>query len=125
MTARWVARKFQEKLRVCLGYKYKEIKHDIWTRFQVDVSITKYWRVKQIALETIRGSHNKYYGSLPNYCKEIRRKNKSTIVIMKVERFADGLQFQRLYIDFQALKIIVLVACRPIFVLDGCILKWI
>ena len=44
---------------------------------------------------------------------------------MKVERSADRLEFQRLYVGFEALRKGFLVAYRPLIELDGCFLKWI
>ena len=67
------------------------MRHDIRTRFKVDVSVTKYWKVRQIALKTIREPRSKYFGRLYDYYEEIRRSNRWTTVIIKAERSANGL----------------------------------
>lgn len=55
MKAKWITREFEDKLRKCPSNNPKEMKHDVRTKFEINISVSKCWRASHMALETIRG----------------------------------------------------------------------
>ncbi|KAL3515897.1 hypothetical protein ACH5RR_022799 [Cinchona calisaya] len=83
---------------------------------------------KGLALSMIHGSEEDQYTKLNDYIIEVKRSNLDATVVMKmVDRYCDistnRQKFQRLYMCFTAVMEVILAGCRPLFGLDGTLLK--
>ncbi|XP_028123309.1 uncharacterized protein LOC114320353 [Camellia sinensis] len=101
----------------------------------VGVSRSQLHRAKRKAHQLIEGNYKEQYAKLWDYCKEIRRTNPETTIVIKVPNDVDdGIdeddedseeksRFQRIYVCLGACKQGFLAGCRPFIRVDGCHLK--
>ena len=67
------------------------IQEKVHKKFFVNISRSKAYRAKKIALEKIEGSHKEQYSNIQNYCIELLRTNGGSSVLLKtdVENLSD------------------------------------
>jgi hypothetical protein len=103
----------------------KAILGEVKDKWSVDVKKGQLYRFRRIAKERILGKVKLQYKMLWDYCKTIRKTNRDSCVLMKVERPLPDYptKFHRLYFSIAAIKRGFLTSCRPIIGLDACFLK--
>ena len=74
--------KFEEADRV---YRPNEIKQDMKLEFGINISYDKAWRARESALNSIRGSHEGSYATLPLYCAMLEMKNPSIVTHIEID----------------------------------------
>ncbi|XP_022862880.1 uncharacterized protein LOC111383052 [Olea europaea var. sylvestris] len=84
-----------------------------------DISAWQVYRLKEKALEKIRGSVVEHYKLPWDYCEELKRTNIGTIAL--VEGHVG--EFRQLYICIGALRDGFIRGCRGVIRVDGCFLK--
>jgi hypothetical protein len=124
VNAIWIANKLIDKFKVQpmpLDVILDEVK-DMW---KVDVSASCMYRARRKAGKQIYGRLECQYERLWDYCETVRRTNRGSAVLMKVERPCPEIppKFHRLYMSFAAMKKGFLDGCRPVIGVDGCFLK--
>ncbi|XP_020262598.1 uncharacterized protein LOC109838572 [Asparagus officinalis] len=124
ITENWVAHEFLDKILRNPKMKPREICEEITANYKINVTLRKYQRAKDKALNAIEGLMARQYGLLKPYVNEICRSNEgSTCVLKVVGGGSRPCTFQRIYVCFSALRDGFVKCCRPIFGLDGCFLK--
>ena len=121
VSVRWIAIALLEVFRGRPNIKSVEIKEGIKNKFQVDVSLDKAFRARQIALEMLKGRFTYQFERARDYCEELRVSNPGTIA--KINLHTPTLHFKRMYMCLAACKIGFLEECRPIINLDACHLR--
>ncbi|GJX16757.1 transposase, MuDR, MULE transposase domain protein [Tanacetum coccineum] len=66
-------------------YKGKEIKHDIYTDLNIDITYKQAWRSKNVALESLSGCHVVSFAQLPYYCHNLEMKNDGTVTHIETD----------------------------------------
>jgi hypothetical protein len=98
---------------------------EVKDRWKVDVSISCMYRARRKAGKQIYGRLEFQFERLWDYCETVRRTNRASVVLMKVERPCLEVppKFHKLYMSFTAMKKGFLDGCRPVIRVDGCFLK--
>ncbi|KAG8379207.1 hypothetical protein BUALT_Bualt07G0064600 [Buddleja alternifolia] len=99
----------------------KKIKRDVG----IECSLHKVFKAKKYALELVRGEVAKEYERLYDYCETVVKTNRTSTMILKVDRSLTPPVLQRVYCCLSGLRDGFLDGCRPIIGLDGCFLKGI
>jgi len=102
-----------------LSYTPKEIQEDLKHELNVDVTYSKAWRVKELAIMNINGTYEESYSKLPKYCEDLVNVNPGTIAFIKS---TEELKFKRMFISFGASSS-GFMYCYPFLGLDGTHLK--
>ena len=121
VSARWIAIAWLEVFREKPNIKSAEIKEGIKNQFQVDISLDKDFRARQIALKMLKGRFAYQFEKARDYCEELRVSNPSTIA--KINLHTPTLHFKRMYVCLSTCRTKFLEECRPIIILDACHLK--
>ncbi|XP_059461899.1 uncharacterized protein LOC132190869 [Corylus avellana] len=121
----WIANQLIEKFKVQPNMPLEVIQHEVKEKWRVDVTPSIMYRARRKAGKQIYGKLEGQYGRLWDYCETLRKTNKGTCIMMKVERPNPNLppRFQRLYVSLAAMKKGFIEGCRPIIGVDGCFLK--
>ncbi|XP_010414237.1 PREDICTED: uncharacterized protein LOC104700419 [Camelina sativa] len=120
-SVQWVAEAVKERLKINPHCKPKEILEEIHQVHGITLSYKQAWRGKERIMASVRGSFEKDYRLLPQYCDQIRSTNPGSIAVVHGSP-VDG-SFQQLFISFQASICGFLNACRPLIGLDKTVLK--
>ncbi|XP_016566026.1 uncharacterized protein LOC107864221 [Capsicum annuum] len=102
-----------------IKYNATEIKNDIKKDFGVDLTYTLCWRVKERALEELKGKSSASYGKLPSYLYVLNTTYPESHVRMKK---IDGNEFLYVFIALNAF-IKGFDHCRPVVVVDASHLR--
>ena len=121
VSVKWIAVAWLKVFREKPNIKSAKIKEGIKNQFQVDISIDKAFRVRQIALEMLKGRFAYQFERARDYCEELRVSNPSTTT--KINLHTPTLHFKRVYVCLAACKTGFLEECRPIISLDACHLR--
>ena len=121
VSARWIAIAWLEVFRERPNIKSAEIKESIKNQFQVDISLDRAFRVRQITLEILKGRFAYQFERARDYCKELRVSNLGSTT--KINIHTSTLHFKRMYVCLVACRIGFLEECRPIISLDACHLR--
>ena len=122
-SAEFVSLKIQQKLRENPSYRPKDIQQDIRLTLGISISYLKASRAKALALQTINGTDEDSYASLPDYCKDLGRNNPgSKIVLESTPDEEMGQRFHCIFVCHSA-SAMGFIYCRPILGLDGTHLK--
>ncbi|KAK8689067.1 hypothetical protein V6N13_087798 [Hibiscus sabdariffa] len=119
VTSKWIATEYFHKFLVDCNYPPTYLVKDVSKDHSAVVSLTKYQRVRDYALEQIMESQKQQYVKLYDYLAELRQTNRGTTTIC----YLNECLFQRMYVCMQACKDGFKAGCRPIISLDGCHLK--
>ena len=101
------------------NYSLTSLQQDVMTNFVVHVSLIKCFKVKQIALAVVFGTHNEQYSMNYEYLIEPKQKNVGTTTIC----FLECRLFKMMYVCLQAMKDGFRASCRRMICLDRCFLK--
>jgi hypothetical protein len=114
-----------EKFRVQPKMPLEVIQHEVKEKWKVDVSTSCMYRARAKACQKIYGKLEDQYGHLWDYCETLRRTNKGSCVMMKVDKPNPHVppKFGRLYFSLAAMKKGFLDGCRLVIGVDGCFLK--
>ena len=101
------------------------IQHEVMEKWKVDVTPSMMYKAKVKACQKIYGKLKDQYSHLWDYCETLRRTNKRSCVMMKLDRPNPNVlsKFQRLYFSLVAMKRGFLDGCRLVIGVDGCFLK--
>ena len=121
VSARWIAIALLEVFRGRPNIKSAEIKEGIKNQFQVDASLDKAFRARQIALEMLKGRFVYQFERARDYCEELRVSNPGTKT--KINLHTPRLQLKRMYVCLAAYRTRFIEECRPIISLDACHLR--
>ncbi|CAL2257716.1 unnamed protein product [Prunus armeniaca] len=81
------------------------------------------YKAKNLAKERIQGSIEEQYSKLWDYCKEHKRQNPGSIVLVKTSLRGDDPIFERFYICFDQLRKGFIEGCRTMVGFDGAFIK--
>ncbi|GJV84833.1 transposase, MuDR, MULE transposase domain protein [Tanacetum coccineum] len=74
--------KLKDNIRI---YKGKEIKHDIYTDLNIDITYKQAWRSKNVALESLSGCHVASFAQLPYYCHNLEMINDGAVTHIETD----------------------------------------
>nr|XP_016514280.1 PREDICTED: uncharacterized protein LOC107831069 [Nicotiana tabacum] len=120
-----LAHLFKRKVSYNPQYSLKEMKDDLETGFELNVSMSKLKRGKNLALKKLEGSFVDDYKKLEAYGQELRQSNPGTDVVINISKdvLEEGKRkFLRMYICFNALKMDWKDGLRLFIGLDGTFL---
>jgi hypothetical protein len=117
--AKVIATMIEGKVRQKPDYSPTEIVDDVARELGIQISYSKAYRAKELALHKINGGHEDAYKLLPAYCENIKRTNPDSTVILDI---TSENRFRRLFLCFSA-SAMGFAHCRPIVGLDGTHLK--
>jgi zinc finger SWIM domain-containing protein 3 len=118
-SAKFICDVILEQVKIQPRYRPSQIVKDIKTRCKVDITYSKAFRAKELALEHIHDTHVDAYKSMPKYCSDIEKTNPNSVT--KLECTSEN-QFKRVFIAYDACAT-DLTHCRPLLGLDGTHLK--
>lgn len=118
-SAKFICEVILEQVKTRPRYRPSQIVIDIKTQHMVDITYSKAFRAKELALERIHGSHVDAYKGMPKYCSDIEKTNLNSVT--KLECTSEN-QFKRVFIAYGACAT-GLTHCRPLIGLDGTHLK--
>jgi len=126
VNATWIADKLIDKFKVQPNMPLEVILDDVKDRWKVDVNTSCMYRARRKAGKQIYGRLECQYERLWDYCETVRKTNRGSVVLMKVERPCLEVppKFHRLYMSFAAMKKGFIDGCRPVIGVDGFFLKW-
>ncbi|XP_071901085.1 uncharacterized protein [Coffea arabica] len=121
----YLSSKFQAKVRDDPGCSIPGIVNETRRLFMLDISQKKAARIKQKALEALRGNDMEQYYKLWDYVATVKKSNHDSHISLQIDRrnVEERATFQRIYYGLGALKNDFLKGCRPIIGLDGYFLK--
>lgn len=119
-----IAALFREELRRNVNMQASEIKDIIKERYSIVVPISKCYRGRRIALDSILEAQAIQFGKLWDYEAELRRTHPGIITELNTTDVNGVPQFDSFYICFQEFRETWKRCCRPVIGLDGCFLKW-
>lgn len=115
---------FREEIRRNVNLQANEIKDIIKERYNIVVNISKCYKGRRIALDSVLQAQAIQFGKMWDYEAELIRSNKGiTTEILTVDTNGRQ-QFQCFYICFEVFRETWKNCCRPVIGLDGCFLKW-
>ena len=125
VNATWISNKLIEKFRIQPKMPLDFIQHEVKEKWKVDVNPSCMYKVRAKACQKTYEKHEDQYGHLWDYCEILRRTNKGSCVMIKVDKPNPYVlpKFGRLYVSLAAMKKRFLDGCRPIIGVDGCFLK--
>lgn len=118
-SAKFICDVILEQVKTQPRYRPSQIVIDIKLQYKVDITYSKAFRAKELALERIHGSHADAYRRMPKYCSDIEKTNPNSVT--KLECTSEN-QFKRVFIAYGACAT-GLAHCRPLLGLDGTHLK--
>ena len=121
VSTRWIAVAWLEVFKGRPNIKNAEIKEGIKNQFQVDISLDKTFRARQIALEMLKGRFVYQFERARDYCEELRVSNPGTKT--KINLHTPRLQLKRMYVCLAAYRTRFIEECRLIISLDACHLR--
>ncbi|GKC51078.1 hypothetical protein Tco_1073823 [Tanacetum coccineum] len=74
--------KLKDNIRI---YNGKEIKHDIYTDLNIDITYKQAWRSKNVALESLSGCHVASFAQLPYYCHNLEMINDGAVTHIETD----------------------------------------
>ncbi|GKA50908.1 transposase, MuDR, MULE transposase domain protein, partial [Tanacetum coccineum] len=107
--------KFKDNTRI---YKGKDIKQDIYTDINIDISCKQAWRAKNVALEYISGCPVTSFAQLPYYCHNLELTNDGTVTHIETD---DEDRFKMVFIGvvIRSFK----YHMQPLIIIDAAHLK--
>lgn len=126
ITAKWLGERYLEKVRANPKMPIAAIRQNVDQDFHTEISRSKAYRARIIALEGIYGKTVEQYRRLFDYRAELLRTHPSSTVEIHYENFReDGRnpRFLRIYCCLGPLKRGFIRHCRPFICLDGCFLR--
>ncbi|GJS27505.1 transposase, MuDR, MULE transposase domain protein, partial [Tanacetum coccineum] len=109
--------KFKDNTRI---YKGKDIKQDIYTDMNIDISYKQAWRAKNVALEYISGCPVASFAQLPYYCHNLELTNDGTVTHIETD---DEDRFKMVFIAFGVVIRSFKYHMRPLIIIDAAHLK--
>lgn len=119
-----IAGLFREELRRNVNMQASEIKDIIKERYHIVVPLSKCYRGRRIALDSILEAQTIQFGKLWDYEAELRRTHPGIITELNTTDVNGVPQFDCFYICFREFRETWKKCCRPVIGLDGCFLKW-
>lgn len=119
-----IAGLFREELRRNINLPASEIKDTIKARYNIVVPISKCYRGRRIALDTIVQAQSIQFGMLWDYEAELIRTHPRITTEVCTVPVNGGQMFDCFYICFEEFREAWKNNCRPVIGLDGCFLKW-
>ncbi|GKB14195.1 transposase, MuDR, MULE transposase domain protein [Tanacetum coccineum] len=101
-------------------YKGKDIKQDIYTDLNIDISYKQAWRSKNVALESISGCPESSFAQLPYYCYNLERTNDGTVTHIETDNED---RFKMVFIAFGVVIRSFKYHMRPLIIIDAAHLK--
>ncbi|GJR71714.1 transposase, MuDR, MULE transposase domain protein [Tanacetum coccineum] len=101
-------------------YKGKDIKQDIYTDLNIDISYKQAWRSKNVALESISGCPESSFAQLPYYCYNLERTNDGTVTHIETDNED---RFKMVFIAFGVVIRSFKYHMRPLITIDATHLK--
>ena len=123
ITADWIARRYIDEIRMNPNWECEAFQKKVVNDLGCHVNKSMCYRVKNIALKVINGTHEE---SLWDYGNEVRRVMPDTTLAIELEDIEAGQErgrFKRIYICLGPVKRGFRAGCRPVVGLDGCHLK--
>ncbi|XP_010498104.1 PREDICTED: uncharacterized protein LOC104775860 [Camelina sativa] len=119
-----IAGLFREEIRRNVNLSAANIKDIIKERYDIVVNISKCYKGRRIALDSVLEAQAIQFAKLWNYEAELKRSHKDIKTEIVTVENNGRQQFQAFYICFDELRRTWLKCCRPVIGLDGCFLKW-
>ncbi|XP_071902879.1 uncharacterized protein [Coffea arabica] len=124
LITRTVAEKYKKELAAMADMKVSTLTDKVKTDVNVNISRWQAYRTKKKEESLVNGEHETQYNKLRNYCREVKRANPGSNVLMTTVEDDEGEdRFERLYIYLNACKTGFLSDCRPVVGLNGCHLR--
>nr|GEW36626.1 transposase, MuDR, MULE transposase domain protein [Tanacetum cinerariifolium] len=101
-------------------YKGNDIKQDIYTDINIDISYKQAWRAKNVALEYISGYPVASFAQLPYYCHNLKLTNDGTVTRIET---VDEDRFKMVFIAFGVVIRSFKYHMRPLIIIDVTHLK--
>nr|GEX33996.1 transposase, MuDR, MULE transposase domain protein [Tanacetum cinerariifolium] len=101
-------------------YKVKDIQHDMWVDWKIDISYKRAWGGRNMELQILNGSHEDSFSQLSYYCYNLKLANEGTVTHIHMD--ADG-RFELLYVGFGFAIKSFLRYMRPLIIVDEAHLK--
>ncbi|XP_020096022.1 uncharacterized protein LOC109715442 [Ananas comosus] len=122
-TQSWVCNRVIEWLRLEGDLSTTELRKRLQQKYHVDLTYSKIFRGKEMALSKIHGHWEYSYQRIYNFKEEIVRRNPGSHVEVKLQVINEEHYFQRVFLAFGPCIQGFLNGCRPYIALDGCHLK--
>ncbi|CAA7052253.1 unnamed protein product [Microthlaspi erraticum] len=121
-----IAGLFREELRRNVNLQAAVIKDTIKERYNIVVPISKCYRGRRIALNTIMEAQVTQFAKLWDYEAELKRTHPNIRTdLCTIRKDDEGVDmFDCFYICFDEFRTTWKNCCRPVIGLDGCFLKW-
>ncbi|KAL5730820.1 hypothetical protein ACHQM5_003611 [Ranunculus cassubicifolius] len=116
---------YYDKILANPHWKLRDFKQDILEKYKINVSKTKCYRAKRVALGNVDTILEEHYARLWDYAEECLRSNPGSTVKIQGHMPLPNQQgyFKRFYVCFHGLKVGWNAGCRAVIGLDGCFLK--
>ncbi|CAN0917880.1 hypothetical protein LINGRAHAP2_LOCUS30565 [Linum grandiflorum] len=124
-SAKWLAKMYLSSFRINPNYDPKHLVVEAKETYDIDVSLRVCVNARIEAKKMLEGSLNDAYAKLRSYVLQLMKSDPDGKFVIEVDPVegVDHVLFRRIYIGFSCLKKGFLLACRPIFAVDGCFLK--
>ncbi|XP_020106676.1 uncharacterized protein LOC109722909 [Ananas comosus] len=122
-TQSWVCNRVIEWLRLEGDLSTTELRKRLQQKYHVDLTYSKIFRGKEMALSKIHGHWEYSYQRIYDFKEEIGRRNSGSHVEIKLQVINEEHHFQRVFLAFGPCIQGFLNGCRPYIALDGCHLK--
>ncbi|XP_048603739.1 uncharacterized protein BNAC02G17160D isoform X1 [Brassica napus] len=119
-----IAGLFREEIRRNISLQAAVIKDTIKERYNIVVPLSKCYRGRRIALDSILEAQITQFGKLWDYEAELRRTHSGINTDLCTIEKNDENMFDCFYICFEEFRNTWKKCCRPVIGLDGCFLKW-
>ncbi|XP_010462188.1 PREDICTED: uncharacterized protein LOC104742831 [Camelina sativa] len=119
-----IAGLFREEIRRNISLQAAHIKDAIKARYNIVVPISKCYRGRRIALNTILEAQTTQFGKLWDYENELRKRHPRMTTDLCTVNVNDREMFDCFYICLEEFRNTWKTCCRPVIGLDGCFFKW-
>ncbi|KAJ6813878.1 uncharacterized protein M6B38_141805 [Iris pallida] len=119
-TSSWIKNKIINIIRDNQSYSPSQVVMDIHREHRINISYSKAWRAREMALAEINGSYFDAYASLEEYSFRIIESNPGSSCFLKT---TENNSFQRIFICFKACINGFLGGCLPIISTDATFLS--
>ncbi|XP_048608921.1 uncharacterized protein LOC125584471 [Brassica napus] len=119
-----IARLFREEIRRNISLQAAAIKDTIKERYNIVVPLSKCYRGRRIALDSILEAQTTQFGKLWDYEAELNRTHSGIRTDLCTMQKNGVEMFDCFYICFEEFRTTWKKCCRPVIGLDGCFLKW-